>query len=403
MFISSSLGLQQLILLVIDRIELPPLIPTPHSNPRIATTQKDLQQATEELEGAISAYAKKFSNYPPLKDEDIAQAVSSSKSNESGFGKLIEQVLSDQEIKGNKMAGKVGSFMGKIYPVASFALGIISFGADAAGFLPLKITANGLNAVVTLAAKQRGQSDDILKSLTDLEDNEPFLSSLKEIGYERLGDEVLEAATKLLTAILTYLRVSLVSLQRDFILDVAKGIASDDIGDAQKALDTAAKRLDRAVQHEIFLDGERKKWTLECDQAMGSLSSLKYWESHDNVRNRRLEHIGKWILEDRTFLDWMDEGVKALWCYGRPGAGKTFISSVVIDYVLSTYTRTDLAVGIAYLYCNYNDQKVQTIDMLIASIAKQLVASMPSSKQKALMEMVIKFSNTQITRAPGLP
>ena len=109
---------------------LPPLIPTPHSNPRIAAAQKDLQRAAEDLEGATSSYAKKFSDYPPLKGEDIAEALSSSKSDESTFGKLIEQVLSDQDIKGNKAAGKVGSFMGKIYPVASFALGIVSFGAD---------------------------------------------------------------------------------------------------------------------------------------------------------------------------------------------------------------------------------------------------------------------------------
>ena len=121
----------------------------------------------------------------------------------------------------------------------------------------------------------------------------------------------------MLTAILIYLRVALIYLQSLFIVNVAKGIASDEIKDAQNTLDAAVKRLDSAVLHAIYLDGKRKEWNVEHDEVMAFLSSLKYRESHDDVRNRRLDETGKWILRDETFLKWKDGSVKTLWCYGH--------------------------------------------------------------------------------------
>ena len=85
----------------------------------------------------------------------------------TGFGRVIEQVLSDQKIKNETVPGKVGAFMGQMCPIAGFVLRIVSFSADvrascltilillmleqAAGFLPLKITANAVNAVVSVS------------------------------------------------------------------------------------------------------------------------------------------------------------------------------------------------------------------------------------------------------------
>jgi hypothetical protein len=48
----------------------------------------------------------------------------------AGFGRVIKQVLLDQETISKTVAGKVGAFMGQMYPIAGFVLSMVSFGAD---------------------------------------------------------------------------------------------------------------------------------------------------------------------------------------------------------------------------------------------------------------------------------
>jgi NACHT domain. len=59
-----------------------------------------------------------------------------------------------------------------------------------------------------------------------------------------------------------------------------------------------------------------------------------------------------------------------LFCPGIPGAGKTFLVSIVIDYLQQKLGESD--VGIAYLYCDYRHIDNQTVEQLIANLVKQL-------------------------------
>lgn len=60
-------------------------------------------------------------------------------------------------------------------------------------------------------------------------------------------------------------------------------------------------------------------------------------------------------------------------CPGIPGAGKTMLSSIVIDYLIDSMQSDDI--GIAYLYCNYKSQLEQTPTALLESLLKQLASS----------------------------
>ena len=66
-----------------------------------------------------------------------------------------------------------------------------------------------------------------------------------------------------------------------------------------------------------------------------------------------------------------------MFCPGIPGAGKTIITSIVIEE-LTTRFRNDKSVGIAYIYCNFRRQDEQKIDDLLASLLKQLAESQSS-------------------------
>ncbi|KAI9766762.1 MAG: hypothetical protein M1839_004766 [Geoglossum umbratile] len=96
---------------------------------------------------------------------------------------------------------------------------------------------------------------------------------------------------------------------------------------------------------------------------------------------RRQEGTGTWLLHTNEFDIWLNQRNKALYCSGIPGAGKTILTSIVVDYLCSKY-RTDFSVGIAYLYCNFRQQHQQKPEDLLSSLLKQLVqkqASVPES------------------------
>ena len=59
------------------------------------------------------------------------------------------------------------------------------------------------------------------------------------------------------------------------------------------------------------------------------LSPLEPHKKHEDVRNRRLDGIGEWVLQRDEFMSWSkgQDGTAnpTLLCHGGPGVGKTYI------------------------------------------------------------------------------
>ncbi|KAH0563399.1 hypothetical protein GP486_002033 [Trichoglossum hirsutum] len=114
------------------------------------------------------------------------------------------------------------------------------------------------------------------------------------------------------------------------------------------------------------------------------LTPIDYGPQQSDFIKRRQEGTGTWLLCTDEFNTWLNQRNKALYCSGIPGAGKTILTSVVVDHLCSKY-RTDLSVGIAYLYCNFRQQHQQKPEDLLSSLLKQLVqkqVSVPESVEK---------------------
>jgi len=64
-------------------------------------------------------------------------------------------------------------------------------------------------------------------------------------------------------------------------------------------------------------------------QIMRWLSPLEPQQRHQGVRTDRLDSVGNWVLETNEFRIWRDaeDGcvAPALFCYGNPGVGKTYV------------------------------------------------------------------------------
>jgi hypothetical protein len=82
------------------------------------------------------------------------------------------------------------------------------------------------------------------------------------------------------------------------------------------------------------------------------------------------------MLDSEEFNNWVDQTKQILFCPGMPGAGKTIITTVIVDHLYTKF-RNDPAIGITYLYCNFRQQHEQTPTALLLSVLRQLVQEKP--------------------------
>ncbi|TGO25475.1 hypothetical protein BPAE_0079g00220 [Botrytis paeoniae] len=98
-------------------------------------------------------------------------------------------------------------------------------------------------------------------------------------------------------------------------------------------------------------------------------------QQHDCITKRQAD-TGQWLLDSPVFIEWVNSDKEKLFCPGIPGAGKTILTSIVVEELINRF-QNDKGVGIAYLYCNFRRQHEQKIDDLLLSLLKQLSGYQP--------------------------
>ena len=113
------------------------------------------------------------------------------------------------------------------------------------------------------------------------------------------------------------------------------------------------------------------------------LTPIDYASQQHDYLTRRQPATGQWLLDSAEYQTWVPTSQQTLFCPGIPGAGKTILTSIVIDH-LSTRFQDDAGIGIAYVYFNYKQnvdkQNVdkQNVDNLLSRLLKQLSQKRPS-------------------------
>ncbi|EXK77320.1 hypothetical protein FOQG_17970 [Fusarium oxysporum f. sp. raphani 54005] len=114
------------------------------------------------------------------------------------------------------------------------------------------------------------------------------------------------------------------------------------------------------------------------------LTPIDYGPLQSDYLGRRQAETGNWLLQSEEFLGWLAASKQSLFCPGIPGAGKTILTSIVVDFLNSMFDK-DSEIGIAYIYCNFRRQHEQKIGDLLASVLKQLTqcrSSLPDSVKR---------------------
>jgi Cdc6-like AAA superfamily ATPase len=102
------------------------------------------------------------------------------------------------------------------------------------------------------------------------------------------------------------------------------------------------------------------------------LTPIDYSTQQNDFISRQQEGTGQWLLDSKQFQDWLNRGKQTLFCPGIPGAGKTIITSIVVEHLNAKF-QNDTSIGIAYIYCDFKRQEERKPADLLSSLLKQLV------------------------------
>ncbi|KAH8588709.1 hypothetical protein B0O99DRAFT_693149 [Bisporella sp. PMI_857] len=136
---------------------------------------------------------------------------------------------------------------------------------------------------------------------------------------------------------------------------------------------------------------QRKLMDEEYRRVLSWLSPYQHEEKQIDVSSKRSARSGYWLLENNQFKDWLQSSSQSpfLWCHGKPGAGKTVMTSLVIDHIYENSATANC--GLAYFYCDYREKDIQSPMYILSSILKQLVALDLSSGAAIPVELRLAY------------
>ncbi|KAJ7439204.1 ankyrin repeat-containing domain protein [Mycena latifolia] len=78
---------------------------------------------------------------------------------------------------------------------------------------------------------------------------------------------------------------------------------------------------------------------------------------------------GSWFLESDIYLRWRTNEPSVLWCHGKPGVGKSVLSSLVLQDVSTTAK----ASTVVHYFCDFAAGKQQTATLILQSMMRQML------------------------------
>lgn len=148
-------------------------------------------------------------------------------------------------------------------------------------------------------------------------------------------------------------------------------------------LATNATALDINVKISDVKDQVDRAHTMEQQRAIRQwLSAPDPSTNYSRALSSRHGSTGSWLLNSKTFMSWKDHepleflrprsSCRLLWLHGKPGSGKTVLSSTVIEQIRKgSYNTKNVAV--VYFYFDFTDSQKQDPDNMIRSLSSQLL------------------------------
>ncbi|EQB55388.1 hypothetical protein CGLO_04687 [Colletotrichum gloeosporioides Cg-14] len=111
---------------------------------------------------------------------------------------------------------------------------------------------------------------------------------------------------------------------------------------------------------------------------------------HNTAKRLRHKDTGKWLFEHNDYLSWKRTSKSSLWLYGKPGSGKTIISSTIIEDLRTS--EVSMSSPVLYFYFAFNDNRRQSLDDAIRLLIYQLYFQ--SGVARDMLDLIATKANT---------
>ncbi|KAK4220807.1 hypothetical protein QBC38DRAFT_163141 [Podospora fimiseda] len=165
---------------------------------------------------------------------------------------------------------------------------------------------------------------------------------------------------------------------------------SEDVNGLTRSLKRFQDELSASLnvdQTRLLLDNIERVDSEERRKILEWVSPILYVNHHNTVNEARTPGTCEWLLKNEKFQKWEDTSSSTiLWLQGLPGAGKTFLTSKVIDHAQSLLEQSPNQEGFAFFYCNRNEEERHKPLCVLRSYVRQLstAASHPTEMRKKL-------------------
>ncbi|KAF3033139.1 hypothetical protein E8E12_001978 [Didymella heteroderae] len=205
---------------------------------------------------------------------------------------------------------------------------------------------------------------DVKKMMTEIERSKSSLMLAFQVIASKLLLHAISVGSSNTNSRLGELRDILPeSIQRhdNRLDDVASGVANVQV----VQIDTR-NTLDALHQTDSIQNAAQKK-----EKILQLFSPIDHASRQSDVLQARQPGTGQWLFRKDLSHAWEKTAGSVLFCPGVPGAGKTVMTSIVIDHLLNEFG-SDSTVGVAFIYCEHQRCEQQTPESLISSLLKQL-------------------------------
>ncbi len=111
----------------------------------------------------------------------------------------------------------------------------------------------------------------------------------------------------------------------------------------------------------------------------------------DHFTEQRMDGSCQWVIDEPFFQGLINDTVQAprfLWCTGKPGAGKSVLTSFIINHLRGH------GLHCAYFFFRFGSHNNNNLNVLIMSIASQIASFMPEYRRR-LLQMIEEGLNFQ--------
>lgn len=205
----------------------------------------------------------------------------------------------------------------------------------------------------------------------------------QESTLVKLREIVSELQGNLLTAISALnIDVSSAALEKLDALEQQTATLSSASLVIRTTVDQSAQQTSQILQSQRML---------EYEKACAWLSAPNPFTEYNKGIKEHHRGTGAWFLDSEAFETWKSSPGSTCWIHGKPGCGKTVLSSLVVRQLKSHVSRSPNAV-LAYFFFNVNDKTKTKVHKLVRSIVLQLCVQLPNGHAE-LADFYARHSN----------